>query len=318
MANPDWGELLTATMVYRRKKIGDAVTKNNALIMELRRRGAVRTIDGGRSIATTLMMDDDTNFQWYLGREALNATEIEVLDTAEFPWKQYAHSVTMTGLTILKNSGKSQVYDMMAKKVDHAKKIIANKMHEAAHSDGTLGAGKAFAGLGLLVSETAGATVGGIDSSADIWWDNQRTATGEAAVSSATIVGHMARMRLKLTRGTDRVNLITADDDWYLAYEEALQGQQRFMSSRMAEAGFNHLMYSQAPVVADGGVGGFHPAGMRFLNLDTIELVFHKDRNNKVLEGPRRPIDEDSDTRIIAGMGNFLTSNRMLNGVITL
>lgn len=315
MGNPNWGELLTATMVHRRKKIGDAVTKNNAFILELRRRGAVKTIDGGRSIATTLMIDDDTNFLWYQGRDVINAAEVEVLETAEFPWKQYAHSVTMTGLTILQNAGESQVYDMMAKKVDHAKKVIANKMHEAAHGDGTGSGGKVFGGAALIVAEAAGATVGGIDSSADTWWDNQRIATGLAA-DKDTILGFMARMRLKLTRGTDKVNLITADDNWYLAYNASLQANQRFMSERMASAGFDHLMYNTAPVVADGGMGGFHPAGMRFLNLDTIELNFHKDRNNVVLAGPRRPINEDSDTRIIAGMGNFICNNRMLNGVI--
>lgn len=316
MGNPNWGELLTATMVNRRKKIGDAVTKNNAFIRELRRRGSVKTIDGGRSIATTLMIDDDTNFLWYLGRDAIDSQEVEVLETAEFPWKQYAHSVTMTGLTILQNAGKSQVFDMMAKKVDHAKKVISNKMHEAAHGDGTGAGGKAFGGVGLIVSETAGSTVGGIDSGVDAWWDNQRIATG-AAPSKDTVVRFMAQLRLKLTRGTDKVNLITSDDSWYLAYNDALQPQQRFMSERMASAGFDHLMYGTAPVIPDGALGGYHPAGMRFLNLDTVELNFHKDRNNVVLAGPRRPINEDSDTRIIAGMGNFICNNRMLNGVLS-
>ena len=40
----------------------------------------------------------------------------------------------------------------------------------------------------------------------------------------------------------------------------------------------------------------------------------HSKRNNVVLGGPRRPLTEDSDTVVIAGMGNFIIENRMLNG----
>jgi hypothetical protein len=36
-----------------------------------------------------------------------------------------------------------------------------------------------------------------------------------------------------------------------------------------------------------------------------------------VLGGPRRPLTEDSDTIIMAGMGNFIIENRKLCGILT-
>ena len=317
MAHPNWGEIATATLVHRRKAIADAVSKNNILYYELRRRGRIRTIGGGRTITTPIMVgDENANFQWYLGREALNVAGQEVLTSADFPWKQYACGVSISGYEMLINEGKEQVINMMRARTEHAEKTIQNQLHSAAHGDGTASAGKVFGGLSLLVGQVAGATVGGIDSSADTWWDNQRNAMGAASLSTATIYANMLNLFLATCRGTDKVNLITSDNTFYSTYNQSLQAQQRFMDRRLASGGFTNIMFENVPVVADGGIGGFHPAGMRFLNLSTIELLMHKRRNNVVLGGPRRPLTEDSDTVILAGMGNFITTNRMLNGTL--
>lgn len=317
MANPNWGEVMTSTLAHRRKKLADAVSLNNILYYELRRRGKIRTIGGGRTITAPIMVGDENgNFQWYLGRESLNVAGQEVLTSAEFPWKQYACGVSLSGLEMLQNDGKEQVIGMMKARTQHAEKTIMNQMHQSAHGDGTGSGGKEFGGLSLLVSETAGATVGGINSTTDTWWDNQRSPLG-GAPDKATIYGDMLDLFLETCRGTDKPNLITADNLWYSTYSQALQAQQRFMDRKLASAGFANIMFETVPVVADGGMGGFHPDGMRFLNLSTIELIMHKKRNNVVLGGPRRPLTEDSDTVVIAGMGNFIVDNRMLNGTLT-
>lgn len=96
MSNPNWGEVVTTTLAHRRKAIADAVTRNNILLFELRRRGRIKTIGGGRTISQPIMMgDENANFQWYVGREALNVAGQEVLTSAEFPWKQYACGVSI-------------------------------------------------------------------------------------------------------------------------------------------------------------------------------------------------------------------------------
>jgi hypothetical protein len=319
MSNPNWGEVATATLAHRRKKIADAVSRNNILFYELKRRGRMRTIGGGRTITTPLMMgDENANFQWYIGRETLNVAGQEVLTSAEFPWKQYACGVSLSGLEMLQNDGAEQVISMMRARTMHAEKTIQNQLHSAGHGDGTASGGKVFGGLSLLVSSTAGATVGGINSGTATWWDNQRNAIGGVAPDKATIYGDMLDLFLDTCRGSDKPNLIISDNEWYSTFSQALQAQQRFMDKALASAGFPNLMFETVPVVADGGQGGYAPAGMKFLNLETIEMIMHKNRNNVVLGGPRRPLTEDSDTIIMAGMGNFVNDNRKLNGILTL
>lgn len=318
MANPNWGEMVTATLAHRRKKTADAVSRNNIVIYEMRRRGRQKTIGGGRTISTPIMVGvENQNFQWYVGREALNIAGQEVLTSAEYPWKQYACGVSISGLEMLMNDGEEQVIDMMAARVQHAEKTIVNQMHKSAHGDGTGSGGKEFGGLRLHVTETPGATVGGINSGVAPWWDNQRSVLGSAPLTT-NIYAAMLELYLRTSRGTDKPNLIISDNSYYATFSGALQAQQRFMDKNLASAGFQNIMFEMVPVVADGGMGGYAEAGaMRFLNLDTIEIIMHKKRNNVVLGGPRRPLTEDSDTVIIAGMGNWINSNRMLNAVLT-
>lgn len=315
--NPNWGEMVTATLEHRRKKIADATSKNNALLSETRRRGRAKTIGGGRTITQPIMIGtENTNFQWYVGREALNVAGMEVLTSAEYPWKQYACGVSMSGLEMLQNDGAEQVIKMMETRIVHAEKTIKNQMHSASYGDGTASGGKVFGGLALLVNDTAGATVGGINSTTYTWWDNKRSILG-GAPTTGTIYAAMLAMQLEVSREGDKPDLIIADNTYYATYSGALQTQQRFMDRRLAAAGFENLMFQTTPVVYDGGMGGFAPVGMYFLNMSTLEMTMHRKRNNVVLAGPRRPLTEDSETVVIAGMGNWTIDNRMLNAQLT-
>ena len=159
MANPTWGELVTTTLAHRRKKLADSVSRNTVLVFEMRRRGRQKTIGGGRTITTPIMVgEENANFQWYMGREALNVAGQEVLTSAEFPWKQYACGVSISGLEMLMNDGEEQVINMMKARIEHAEKTIVNQTHKSAHGDGTGSGGKEFGGIQLLVAEAAGAT----------------------------------------------------------------------------------------------------------------------------------------------------------------
>ena len=254
MSNPNWGEVVTTTLEHRRKNISDTVSRGNIVISELRRRGRIHSIGGGRTITQPIMMgQENANFQWYVGREGLNIAGQEVLTSAEFPWKQYACGVSISGLEMLINDGEEQVIDMMMQRTKHAEKTIANQMHKSAHGNGTGSGGKEFGGMGLLISDTAGATVAGINSGVFTWWDNFRTATG--AVSSATIANFMMGLQLKIQRGTDKTNLIIADNTYWQAYWTSLIANQRFMNETLAKGGFTSVMFNEIPVVADGGNG---------------------------------------------------------------
>jgi len=310
MANLNVLELVATTLRNRRRDIADATSRNSAIIYKLREKKRIKTLAGGRVISEPIMYGENQNFMWYRGREALSIAGQEVITAAEYAWKQYACGVSISGDEMMMNSGDGQIIDMMEQRIENAELTIVNSKAAAMYSDGTAFGGKSFGGLDLLNGSGAGATVGGIPSSLHSYWNNY-IQSGGGAPTAATVYPAMLALYLRLQVGMQYSDLIMSDNSYYIALSSHLQAQQRFMDAKMANAGFRHLMFEGTPVCPDGGQDGFAPVGMHFLTTKAICLSMMRGRNNQVLQGAAdRPINEDSNTVIIAGMGNMTTNNR--------
>lgn len=320
MASPNVSEIVTTTLENRSKKLADNVTNNNALLKRLEGRGKRKTADGGTKIDQELEYGENGTFTWYSGYDTLNISPSDVLTMAQFDWKQAAVAVTMSGLEELQNSGQEKLIDLLEARINNAEKTMKNKMAAAVYGDGTVATGKAIGGLQLLVSDTPGISVGGIDANTWAFWKNQAfdaTTDGGAAATTANILAYMNTMWLKLVRGTDKPDLIVADNNYYMLYWGALLPNQRFTSSEMAQSGFESLKYMSADVVFDGGMGGACPANhMYFLNTDYIYLRPHVDRQYVPLNPDRYTNNQDAFVKLIGWAGNMTTSGRKFNGVL--
>lgn len=320
MPSPNWDDIMTTTIVNRSKRLADNVSNNNALLRRLEQKGKKRTADGGTKIAQELEYAENTNFLWYSGYDPLNIAVQQTFSAAEFDWKQCAVAVTMSGLEELQNSGIERMIDLMGARIDNAEKTMKNRMAAAIYGDGTAAAGKSIGGLGLIVADTGVGQVGGIDAGTWAFWKNQAfdaTTDGGAAATAANILSYMNRMWLKLVRGTDKPDLIVADDAYYTLYWSALLPNQRFTSPDMAQAGFESLKYMSADVVFDGGMGGACPANhMYFLNTDYIYLRPHVDRQYVPLNPDRYVNNQDAVWKLIGWAGNMTCSGRKFQGVL--
>ena len=231
--------------------------------------------------------------------------------------KLCAVPVAISGEDLLKNSGTEQVIDLFEKRIGNAEKTMRNKLSAALYSDGTGSDGKEIGGLSLLVADdpTSG-VVGNINraTGGNEFWRNQAKS---ATVTAENIRSEMDAMYLACCRGTDKPDLIVADNTLYSLYEQSLIPQQRFTDPKLAEAGFTTLKYKGADVIFDGGQGGACPANhMYFLNTDYIYLRPHKDRNMKAIGGDRMAINQDALYKIIGWAGNMTMSNAALQGVL--
>ena len=296
--------------------MADNITKNNALLSRLSAKGKIRPIDGGSKILEELEYGEG-DLVWYGGFDAINYQPKQLFTAAEFGLKLCAVPVAISGEDLLKNSGKEQVIDLFEKRIGNAEKTMRNKLSAALYSDGTGSDGKEIGGLSLLVADdpTSG-VVGNINraTGGNEFWRNQAKS---AAVTAETIRSEMDAMFLACCRGTDKPDLIVADNTMYSLYEQSLTPQQRFTDPKLAEAGFTTLKYKGADVIFDGGQGGACPANhMYFLNTDYIYLRPHKDRNMKAIGGDRMAINQDALYKIIGWAGNMTMSNASLQGVL--
>ncbi|WP_284145998.1 phage major capsid protein [Burkholderia cenocepacia] len=316
-------EIVTTTLRNRMGKLADNVTKNNALLYRLRRRGNVKTVSGGRTIVQELEYAENGTFKRYSGYEALNISPSDVFTGAEFNYAQAAVAVSISGLEQLQNSGEDAIIDLLESRIKNAEKTLVNNIALDCYSDGTADGGRQIGGLQLLVSTTpTTGVVGGIDASTSIgsFWRNtafSAVTNGGGVATSANIQSYMNRVYVQQVRGTDRPDLIIADNNYFRLYLESLQAIQRITSNEMGEAGFDSLKYMSSDVVLDGGFGGGAPSNtMFFLNTDYIYFRPHTDRNFAPIGDDRFAVNQDAMVKLVGFAGNMTVSNRRLQAVL--
>jgi hypothetical protein len=312
-------ELVSTTYRNHKKEVADNMSNHNALYRRIAEKNKARTEDGGLSIVLPLEYADNSTYQRYSGYDTLNIQAVDVLTSAEFPWRQAAVNVAASGLELRSNSGDSKFINLAEKKLKNAVKSAANSMSSDIYSDGTLS--NQIGGLQALVADAGTGTVGGINSSTYSFWQNivQSAAAplqggGAVTMSSTTIEEQMLNLWIRLTRGADKPDLIVMSDDYYAMYEKSQTSLKRYTAEESGKGGMISLKYKTADVFFDTG-GGISSAHAYFLNTDYLEMVAHEDANWTIMD-EMCSINQDAVVIPILFQGNLVCSNRALQGVM--
>lgn len=319
-ANASISDIIATTIQSRTKTIADNVTKNNALLMWMSKRGNIKTVSGGNTIMQELSFAANGNAGFYSGYETLPIAAQDVISASEYNWKQAACPITISGLEQLMNSGPERMIDLLEARINVGESSMQNLIAISLYSDGTGSGGKEIDGLAKQVAtDPTTGVVGGIDRATWPFWRNKvfkATTTGGSATTAANIGGYMNQLWANLVRGSDRPDLIMMDNGYWALYVESLQAQQRFTSSESATRGFMTLKYMDADVVLDGGIGGGMPVKtMYFLNTKYIFYRPHSQRNMVSLNPSKRySVNQDAEVQILAWAGNLTMSGAQFQG----
>jgi hypothetical protein len=326
-ANSSVSDIIATTIQSRSGELADNVTNNNPLLLKLKSKGNVRPFSGGNVILEEIMYNDTStnNTNSYSGFETLNISPNSPISAAQFSIAQYASAVTISGLEMLQNAGKEQIIDLLEGRIKVAEAQLSNRINLDLYGNGTGNGGKNLTGLAAAVADApSSGTYGGINRATWTFWQNQAfsgVTNGGAAVSAANIQSYMTQLAIKLVRGTDKADLIVADNNYYNLYVNSLQAIQRVTDPEMAGSGFASLKFygggTSADVVLGGGIGAQQPANhMYFLNTDYIFFRPHKDRNFVPIGGERQSVNQDAIVKLIGWAGNLTTSGAQFNGVL--
>lgn len=313
MSDLNIGEQAATTLTRHSKVIYDNITNDNAFLHRLKSKGQIASDDsGGKTHSEDLMYAENGMYKWYSGLESFNIAEEQVIDSAEFERKYLGTFVYFSGKDKIENQGKHRVHNLLKARTKVAVKTLQNQVATSLYSDGT--SSKQIAGLRFLVDDdpTSAGTIGGIDQAATTgeFWRNQYTAS--TSVTSSTVQGLMNTRWLSLVRGADHPDLILGDAHMYTAYEESLQENIRYTTSKMADAGFEAIKYKTADFVYDDQCP---TKRMYMLNTDYLFLKCPSDRKFKV--GKNRIVtNADYEVVPIFFAGAMTCANRSLQGVI--
>jgi hypothetical protein len=318
------------------------MSRNNALLARLNRRGRVKTFSGGRTIVQELNYANNQTFQWYSGYQVLNIAPSQTFTAAEYPIRQSACAVSISGLEELQNSGEEAIIDLLESRIENAEDTFMNGMSNGIYGDGTVTG--SVNGLQLLVSTSpSSGVIGGIDRGTWSFWQNiaySGVTNGGAATSAANIQNYMDSLWVQLVRGRDAPDLIVADNNYYKLYWQSLQAIQRIAnengSGEFGTLGYQTVKYNTADVVLDGGfqgfstdplpyetsagtsaVGGAPSNTMYFLNTKYLHWRPHARRNMVPLDPDRFSVNQDAMVKLIGWAGNMTLSNAFLQGVLS-
>lgn len=316
MASPNssFTDIVTTTLQGYSGTIADNVTNHNALLKQINKKGNKR-VATGRSIVQELEYAENSTVMWYSGSETLDISPTETFTAAEYNYKQLAGNVTITGLEEIQNSGKEAIHNLLKSRIRNLEKSMTNTLATALYADGTGSSSKEVGGLQLLVADVPTNTVGGISGTTYSWWKNYVYDFSDLSVTpSVTTIQHAMNLAwLNTVRGSDKVDIITADGTYYLYYLESLTPNQRFTDDKGAGVGFTNLVYqATVPVVYDDQCPANH---MYFLNTDYLFLRPAKGREFVPL-GEKSSVNQDAMVMPVVWAGNMTTSNRSLQAVI--
>jgi hypothetical protein len=306
MSNPNFDTLLSTTLANYRDQLTDNVFTARPLTWFLMDRGRIRMLNGGTKIVEPLIYGTNSTVGSYSGYDSIALTPQTGITAAEFDWKQYAASISISGIEEAKNNGEEAIINLLEAKIMQAEESMRESFNQMFFADGTGNGGKDWNGLGNLIEN--GNSVGGIDGATNSYWNSY-----EQNSAGVLTFLKMATAYNSVSVGNDHPDMILTTQTLYEKYEDLLQPQLRYTDNRTADAGFQNLLFKAAPVAYDVHA----PSGtMFFLNSKYLTLVGH---SSKWFAQTQFVSPEDIDARyaLIMCYGNFTVRNRVKLGTIT-
>jgi hypothetical protein len=323
MANPStvFTEMVSTTLRNSATEVADNVSKHNAFLNRLKKKGQIRGLSGGYEIQIPLEYAENSTYQRYGGYDTLNTNASDVVTSAKYDWAQVALHVVSSGRELRQNAGKEAMISLVKTKKANALKTAANNFSVDLYSDGSLT--NQVGGLANIIQTAGQGTVGGINAATWTFWRNKfKEATGTnsaatpTAANAAAFTADMGSLWLPLNRGADKPDLIIFSQDFYTLYETGQQQLQRYMDADMAQSGFIGLKYKTADVMFDDNTNFTTTAEKGyFLNTDYLYINQHREAQ-WTQDDEKRPINQDAVVIPYYWMGNLVCSNRALQGVI--
>ena len=308
MSNPNFDALLSTTLANYRDQLTDNVFTARPLTFFLQDKGRIRMLNGGTKIVEPLIYGTNSTVASYGGYDSLSLSPQSGITAAEYDWKQYAASISISGIEEAKNNGEQEIINLLEAKIMQAEESIREGFNQMFFADGTGNSGKDWNGLGNLVE--ASGTVGGINraTSGNEYWRSY-----EDNSAGALTLAQMSTAYNTVSVGNDHPDMILTTQTLFEKYEALLVPQLRYTDTKTADAGFQNLLYKAAPVAYDVHC----PSGTMFvLNSKYLTLVGH---SGKWFAQTSFVSPEDVDARyaLILCYGNLTCRNAKKQGKLT-
>lgn len=300
--------LYSTTWQLLRQEVVDNIFNATPLWFWLSSKQRVRRETGGRWLGIQLMFAKNTTVKTLGPGGVIDISPQDPITSAKFDWKWLAGSVIRLFSEDHMNVGQQQIMNLVQAKFKNLELSLIDKLESMGFGDGTGNGGLDFDGLGNLVNVTAGATVGGIPSATQTWWDNKR----RTFVAANGIRKELTTLYNDVSVGNDHPTLLLWTQAIHELYEDSLTNILRISDNRFGDVGFEALAFK-------GAAATFSPSAtaqqVRMLNERYLELVVEAGADFVMTDW--KPIPNQLD-RVVQTVlqANLVTSNRRMQAVL--
>lgn len=309
MPNANFDALLTTTLANYRKTFTDNIFSARPFTKWLMEKGRINMEDGGTKIVEPLIYAENSTVASYSGYDTIALTAQTGITAAEYEWRQLAGSIAISGIEEAKNNGDKAILKLLKARTMQLEETMKDKCNAMFFADGTGNGGKDWLGLAALVGTTT--SVGNIDGNVDAWWRSTVESTVETWAATFAANRHTTIYNT-VSKGNDHPDLILTTQSGFEGYEKTLTPNMRYTDTKMADSGFQNLMFKAAPVMFDTACTA---GAMYFLNSKYIGLTGHSDRWFEQTPFVR-PENMDARYALVTAYGNMTMSNRARQGAL--
>lgn len=302
MSNPSFDQVATTTLQRYRPRFADQITEKSAVMFNLKSRGGVEEQDGGRTLVEPLIFGENTTVGAFRDFDIIPTDPQEGMSASEYPWASLVGSLVISGRQEFLNSeSRTRVLSLLKGKTMQLQTTMTNEFNRESHGDGSGSGGKELTGfLAAIENGLTWNVYGGIDAQTQLYWRNQwidfATFTGNANLDQTD--ADLRQFRQVLTtfynscmRNTDKPKLWLTGQKVHEYFESTMVMNERYVKngnvsdSKLANAGFENLMFKSVPVVMDNLVTNtsitLNATNQQIvsLNTDYIKLIIGSGRN---------------------------------------
>lgn len=311
----DLQEAIATTWAEYGPEVADNVSNNIPVLKALKDKGKYRKLSGGRELRRSVAYDENSSFTSYSPHGVLNVGRNSQLIHAKYDWRYGAVTVQMSEAENLMNSGESQIYDHWGELATNAGRTLKNQFSSQLHSNGQGNNGLDIDGFQAMLTTTPTAgTYGGLNRGTYDFWRQKHVA---AATTGPDLVLKLNQMHLATRVNNETADLIIMGDRDFNFYEDSTQGDRRYMSAKMGDAGFENYAYKGAMILPAGGLGGYQADAQTYLlQCSFIEVCVHEKRDFASFGGTINPVDQDVMVQRMGWMANLVCSNLRQQAII--
>jgi hypothetical protein len=266
-------ELLTTSWYNLIPGIRDNVFKVNPVLNffyqgkyggKMRKRGGV-SLSHGEIYAIN---DTAQSYQRY---DTLSMTPQDGMTRDNWPWAQYAATVTIDGFTErVANAGDSKIEEILETKKMQAEESLNLKLEQHMFA-GTPGP-KDIQSLPAIIASSG--TIGSINGTTNTWWASTSTTSGSFAAQGRSDLTALCNT-LSMLNPAGMPEMLISSQSEFQYYESSLVSQERFNTNKLADIGIKNLEFkgipwTWSPQATTGTIYAIHSGGLEFIvNTDT-------------------------------------------------